>query len=346
MFMKLRQDLPPSLFTVVSLLLLGCLVIPGVAQQSRRDFPPDEIVAYRIVGGATLSLHVFKPADWAPSDHRPALVLFFGGGWTHGTPEQFYPQARYLAGRGLVVFSAEYRVKDVHGTDPFACVSDAKAAVRWVRTHARELGVDENRVGAGGGSAGGHLAAATAFLPGLDEEGAGPVSCIPDALVLYNPVVDNGPGSRFAEKIGDRYPEFSPLHNIGPAISPPTAFFIGTEDKLVPLSTGYAFAERVRASGGRCDLHLYEGSGHGFFNHQTWSNLRYYETLRATERFLVSLGWIEGEPALAIPADAKRVPPPDADDASSAKSARAAPGGSVSSPRDSSTGAGPVVSNL
>lgn len=303
---------PGSRLSLIISLLLVCFAVPGFAEQNRRDFPPDEIVAYRTVGEVTLSLHVFKPTGWTPADRRPALVLFFGGSWTHGTPGQFYPQARHLADRGMVVFSAEYRIKDVHGTDPFACVPDAKAALRWVRTHAAEWGVDAHRIGAGGGSAGGHLAAATAFLPGLDEEGAGPTSCIPDALVLYNPVVDTGPDSRLAGKIGARYLEFSPLHNIGPAVPPPTAFFLGTEDRLIPLTTGYVFAERVRALGGRCDLHPYEFSGHGFFNHQKWSNLRYYETLRATERFFASLGWIEGEPALAIPADAVLVPPPNA----------------------------------
>ena len=71
-----------------------------------------------------------------------AIVFFFGGGWVGGTPKQFFPHCTYLASRGMVAISAEYRVKDRHGVTPLECVLDGKSAVRWVRAHASELGID------------------------------------------------------------------------------------------------------------------------------------------------------------------------------------------------------------
>ena len=95
----------------------------------------------------------------------------------------------------MVAMAAEYRVKSRHNTTPFECVMDGKSALRWIRKNAAKLGVDPERIGAGGGSAGGHVAAAVATVPGLNEEGEDlSISCLPDTLVLFNPVYDNGPG--------------------------------------------------------------------------------------------------------------------------------------------------------
>jgi acetyl esterase len=283
-------------------LILGGLLALSAAEPEG----PDQIVSYRVVDGHELKMHFFLPDGFDPADRRPAVVFFFGGGWNGGAPTQFYPFSAYLAERGMVAMAAEYRTKSGHGTDPFACVEDAKAAMRWAREHAAKWGVDPNRLAAGGGSAGGHLAAATAFLPGLNEAQANlKVSCVPDALILYNPVIDNGPSGYGYERVAARFAEISPLHNIGPAIPPPTITFLGTQDALIPVATIRTFADAIRRAGGRCDFHLYEQGSHGFFNARPWGNLRYFEVLRATDRFLGSLGWLEGEPAVALPEDAR-----------------------------------------
>ena len=147
-------------------------------------------VIYKTVDNFDLMMHVFEPAI-RMQELTSAIVFFFGGGWVDGTPSQFFEHCRYLASRGMVTFSAEYRVKNRHGVTPRACVTDGKSAVRWVRAHAVELGLDANRLAAGGGSAGGHVAACTSMLSGY-EEGAKDleVSSVPDALVLFNPVLD------------------------------------------------------------------------------------------------------------------------------------------------------------
>jgi len=118
---------------------------------------PDHKVTFKTVGDVTLQLHVFNPENHKATDKTPAIVFFFGGGWVGGSPSQFYPHCKHLAEKGMVAISAEYRVKKPHGTSPIECVKDGKSAIRWVRQHAAELGVDPNKIAAGGGSAGGHV---------------------------------------------------------------------------------------------------------------------------------------------------------------------------------------------
>ena len=145
-------------------------------------------ICYKTVDGASLHLQVFRPENRREARTVPAVVFFFGGGWVNGSPEQFFRQCEYLASRGMVAFSAEYRVRDQHGVTPFACVADGKSAIRWVRAHASEFLIDTSRIVASGGSAGGHVAACTAILEGLDEPGENTqVSSSPNALINLSP---------------------------------------------------------------------------------------------------------------------------------------------------------------
>lgn len=255
-------------------------------------FTPSATPLYKTVGDVNLKLHVFNPADHKPGDRKPAVVFFFGGGFRSGAPSQFYPHSAYFASRGLVAIAAEYRIKNTHGTGPEQSVADAKSAIRWVRSHASELGIDPSRIAAGGGSAGGFLAAATATLSGYNEpaEDNSPVSPRPDALLIYNGLFD------LTREGGEAIPEdFSPLRNIK-APFPPTTFFAGTEDKLIPAADAEKIKTAVTNAGGRFDLHLYQGQTHGFFNYARNDGEYYRITLLETDRFLSSLGWLSGEP--------------------------------------------------
>jgi acetyl esterase/lipase len=199
----------------------------------------------------------------------------------------------------MVAASADYRVRSRDDVSPRECVTDAKSAVRRLRGHAAELGIDPARIAAGGGSAGGHLAAATAVLDAFDPPGEdASVSCRADALVLFNPVLDLGPGTRIQQRMEDYWQEISPLHNLD-SDAPPTVVFVGTDDEVTPAAAAERYRDAMTALGRRCDLHLYEGQGHGFFNHQNRRN--YLLTLREADRFLVSLGWLRGEPTLEQP---------------------------------------------
>ena len=166
--LHIDRIMPAFLMTPAFLLLMTALgVTPLVAQQGAPTFRPDHTVVYKAVEGDDLALHVFLPRGWKRGDRRPAIVFFFGGGWVGGTPAQFYPHNRYFALRGMVAISAQYRTRNSHGSDPFACIADGKSAMRWVRAHADEFGIAPDRIAAGGGSAGGHVAASTALLQGL-----------------------------------------------------------------------------------------------------------------------------------------------------------------------------------
>jgi acetyl esterase/lipase len=254
---------------------------------------------YKRVGGRELKLFVVSPPDAKPTDRRPALVLFHGGGWTGGAPTQFNTQSTYLASRGLVCVQVEYRLLDkADKAPPIICVQDAKSAMRWVRTHAAELGIDPSRIGAGGGSAGGHLAAFVGMVEGQDDPADDlTVSARAAALVLFNPVFDNGPVGGWGQaRVGERVKEFSPAHNIT-ADDPPAIVFLGRSDNLIPIATLERFQVAMKAAGVRCDTFYYEGQSHGFFNQDPYKT----RTLIETDKFLASLGWLMGAPTLSEP---------------------------------------------
>ncbi len=251
---------------------------------------------YKATAQGELYLYVFRPQG-DRQEKRPAAVFFFGGAWNGGTPKQFEEHASYLASRGMVGIVADYRVKSRQGTSPFECVKDGKSAIRWVRGHAAELGIDPNRIAAGGGSAGGHVAAATGTVPGLEEKGEDTnTSCRPNALLLFNPVFDNGPKGFGHERVKDRFKEISPIHNIHKG-TPPTIVFLGTKDTLIPVATAEKYNRLMAAVGSRCDLHLYEGQPHGFFNRNR-SEEHFLKTVTEMDRFLESLGYINGDPTI------------------------------------------------
>ena len=253
---------------------------------------PDQKLLYKQTPQGELKLHVFNPPNHTSKVRKPAIVFFFGGGWNGGSPGQFYGQSEHLASRGMVAVCAEYRTKNNHGTDPRACVMDAKSAMRWVRSHADELGIDPERIVAGGGSAGGHLAAATATVTKFnepDEEVS--TDCRPKALVLFNPVFDNGPEGYGHGRVKEYWQDFSPLHNLKKG-TPPTIFFLGTKDKHIPVATAEQYKAAMDANGDRCELHVYQDRPHGFFNRRGKADADFDDTLAKADGFLVSLGYL------------------------------------------------------
>ena len=163
--------------------------------------------------------------------------------------------------------------------------------------NSKKFYINRNKIIAAGGSAGAHIAAA-ADLTILEEEGENvSISSRPDALVLFNPVFDNGPGGYGYDRIGSRYTEISPLHNIKKGAAP-TIVFLGTKDDLVPVKTARLYKSKMEEVGSRCDLFLYPDQKHGFFNYK--GDLKYFkETVQQADIFLESLGYLKGKPTIA-----------------------------------------------
>ena len=161
--------------------------------------------------------------------------------------------------------------------------------MRWLVQHADELGIDVDRLAIGGGSAGGHVAAATHYCKGFDTEGEDrSVPTTGDALLLYNPVLDNGPSEYGHSRVKDYWKEISPAHNVAKPL-PPTLYMLGTKDKLIPVETAKRFQKTVEDAGGRMDLKLHQDAPHGFFNRKPHLE----KTNNELVDFLESLGWIK-----------------------------------------------------
>jgi acetyl esterase len=282
-----------ALLPVILLLAISPMTIGAPAEPVK--IVDATSVVYKTIGETTLFLYVFNPKDHQQSDKRPAAVFFFGGGWNGGTPTHFEHHCRYLSSRGMGAMVADYRVKSRQGTTPKECVMDGKSAIRWIRSNAMKLGVDPNRIAAGGGSAGGHVAAATGTVKGMEQpEEDTSISSQPNALLLFNPVYDNSPKGYGYSRVKDVFPQISPMHNIKKE-TPPTIVFLGTKDSLIPVATAKEYKKRMETVGRRCDLHLYDGQPHGFFN---YGNQKYYlDTVGKMDAFLVSLNYIKAKPS-------------------------------------------------
>lgn len=283
---------------------LACvaLLLASPLSAAEPKVPLGEPRVYKQVDGRQLHLYVVRPDGWTAGDRRPAIVFYHGGGWTGGTPAQFNETAAYFASRGLVCVQVEYRLlKGDPKAPPIPCIRDARSALRWVRAHAAALGIDPRRIASAGGSAGGHLAAHVGMVEGTDDpQDDLNVSPKANAMLLFNPVLDNGPGGWGTGRVGDRYPEFSPAHAVSPD-DPPAILFLGSQDKLIPVATLERFKARMTAAGVRCDLHVYEGQPHGFFNFNA-ANPRFFRlTVIAADQFLQSLSWLQGPATLPPP---------------------------------------------
>jgi acetyl esterase len=262
---------------------------PGYATKIAAQLQPTRTLIYKRVGSDELRLDIFLPPAFQPSDHRPAVIAFHGGGWTSGEPRSMYPFVAWAAEQGFVGFSAQYRrYKPKTDISVFESVKDARSAMRYVRTHAIELGVDPHRLVAMGSSAGGHLAAGAALFDEVNEAGEDlAVSCRPDALLLLWPVIDTSPAGYGQAKIGERWRELSPLDHVRPGL-PPTLLFHGTADATVPFAGARAFHDAMIKAKNNCELVIGPDGGHGFAMNEAAA---YRDALVRIRTFLAPLGY-------------------------------------------------------
>ncbi len=259
--------------------------------QNDRVFIKPEKVLYKSTKQGDLNLYFYRPLDFNKSKTYNCIIFFHGGGWNSGDYKQFERQSMYFASRGMIAISAEYRIKNKHGTTPIQAMEDAKSAIRFLRLNAKSFFINPNRIAAAGGSAGGHLAAVTANIDLFENvnEDLG-ISSKPNLLVLYNPVIDFG--SRKWLWI-DNPSDASPVHNISKG-SPPTIILTGTKDKIVPVETIMNYKKIMESVGSRCDVILYEGAEHAFFN----KGEDFIDTVLKSDIFLKSNWYLEGTPTI------------------------------------------------
>ena len=288
------------------------LVLSTSFTQGAQPYPPrinsDSVHTYKSVDGHDLKIWFFNPTITSKTNaSAPAMLFFFGGGWHGGSPTQFVKYCELLSERGMVGIVADYRVKSRQGVQAKTCVEDALDALRYVTENAARLGIDPKRIGVGGGSAGGHLAASLGTIH-VDDPAA------PKLMALFNPATVLAPipsnlldtplktlqkmelinaaiqakEGQLRDRIGLEPIELSPFHHVANN-SPPTIIFHGTNDKTVPYDSAILFASHLRKKGVFVDFKTYEEAGHGFFNREPY----FSQTAKELEAFLLNLGWLE-----------------------------------------------------
>ncbi len=264
-----------ALLAVVGMLALVAVALLYFLLRGPR---PDALLDYKQVGQQSLQLHLFRPRSDAPASGYPALLLFHGGGWETGAPWQFYRQCEVYSRQGVLCLSAQYRTRARFGTPPHEAVSDALDALIYLRSNQARFGIDPRRLYVGGGSSGGHLAA----LLGSDRV---PPVQRPAGLVLFNPLLNLAPGYHRHERAGEGWRDISPAHRLS-APAPDALIMSGTADVEVLVPTLQDYCTRLEQVGGRCQLELFEGAEHGFFNPREGDEAAFESTNELVLEFL------------------------------------------------------------
>jgi acetyl esterase/lipase len=239
------------------------------------EFRADNIIEHRNLVFAEypnkkLELDLFLPKE--PADEPvPCIVCIHGGGWRVNRRVWFEPFAMYFASKGMAAVTIDYRM--LPAVEMINCVYDTKAAVRWVRANADKYGIDPDRIGAIGASAGGHLIAllaTTANAPELEGTGGNPgvSSEIQAAVGFATPAFKTDPeSSRRMERFGlsqDDFKLVSPYENIS-SDSAPLFLVHGTEDETVKPSDSQDLYDKYKKFGAHVELKWIEGQGHDFY---------------------------------------------------------------------------------
>lgn len=264
---------------------------------------PGKNFVYKQSGGKPQELEVYFPANWDASKSKvPGVILFHGGSWRGGTLDQFRYTCQYLASRGLVAATANYRMLTTDEVKALpagesnkrVCVTDAKSAIRWMKQHAAELGIDPQCIITGGGSAGGHVSILATTTPGLnDPSDPKEFDTSVVAYLLFNPALKDS-------DISD--PEICALQQVSGKF-PPAIFFFGDQDQTWKPGSDSVLKKLKSLGNTTAELWIAEGKGHGFFNKPPWQDV----TLAQADRFLVQHGFLTGTGTLPLPPNGEKL---------------------------------------
>jgi acetyl esterase len=313
------------------------LGISGVLAQNNSNIeigsllqkPDMKEIVYKSIGETKLKIYYTSPSNVNPGDKRAAVVFIHGGGWVAGGADVFFMHARYFALRGAVGFSIEYRLLKASGPTMADCLADCKSAIRYIRIHAKELGIDPNKIVVIGDSAGGHLASCLGTIDGYDDPKDNlTISAKVNAMVLCNPLSDFTNNTFIKFIIGgaalDKNPtpealmptqaqielarKLSPIFNVHKN-QPPTLVMHGIDDKVILPEQSKLFTEAMKRAGNRCDLLLFENTRHAFIlPNYTATEEIVVNAVRQADMFLVSLKYLKGSPNLVVSKEPSWIP--------------------------------------
>ena len=333
----MKTHLPATLVITSLTFVCGELAAEPAARTLRdfaeRDERPVETIVYKKAEAQELRLLVCKPDGWKKGQKRPAMVWIHGGGWVAGAPEQFLPHMKYSAARGAVGLGVQYRLMRssgyrhdkklsdeenrlrkeakfkafMEGPSLSDCIADCGDAIRYVRQHAAELGIDPKRITAIGDSSGAHLAACLGTLAKGDGRANAVIACSSISDLTYGfggNYVKPGPGSEGKELAEDpertqRARVASPYHNIP---KDRTSFLIlhGKHDWL--KDEPERFHAALRQAGVDSEYKVYPTARHAFIVYGYSATLE--ETTQALfdmDAFLLKRGLLDGPTSIEMP---------------------------------------------
>lgn len=279
---------------LLALLLMCLLPFPLQAQRSRAIRPSGPVyevevqrdVTYGVAGATTLKLDILRPRGLTGA-RLPVVVFVHGGGWSSGDKTGGIGQLTPLVRRGYVGATINYRLSGVARFP--AQIEDAKCAIRYLRANAALLGIDPDRIGVWGSSAGGHLVAllgtssdveswnASGGWPGVssrvqavaDWYGPSNLNTMAPQSLPCSALNHDAPGSPEGQLLGcaipscrDRAAAASPLTYVT-AGDAPTLLMHGTNDCTVPPGQSQELYDALRAAGVDATLVFLAGAGHG-----------------------------------------------------------------------------------
>jgi acetyl esterase/lipase len=272
-------------------------------------------IVYRKIDGREARLDIYVPSKLASEGARPTLIAVHGGSWIGGSKNGYGRKTSEFCRHGYVVVSVSYVLARPRFPSWPSNLEDVREAVRWVRRHHEQYGIDPGRIAVIGASAGGHLAS---LLGTLNDEfdvdrssGAsatlasshGTSAHVSAVIDFYGPTdlktlvrgrqAVAGPvelllgGS--TDEVPDRYTLASPITHVSPGDAPHLIIH-GSRDVLVPISQSERLAAACKSAGVRHQFLIVDGAGHGFelkaagrdlipkilaFLDQTWENARH-----------------------------------------------------------------------
>ena len=221
---------------------------------------------------------------------QSAIIFFHGGGFKKGNPSQFRGQATYLASKGAKCYLVQYSLQTDANFNPIESLIDAKEAIQYLRRNSNNLNIDPNKIVTVGGSAGGYLAIGSSMLSSYDDLLKDKTTSYdPNAIILFNPLINTGPKTYASNFFDDKFELHSPFHNVSSG-SPPILIMTGTEDRLIKIDEVRQFTQKMKSVGNNIELIEYDGKKHGFFNNPNSES--YKSTVKTIYDFLLDLEFL------------------------------------------------------